>query len=793
MMPCRLTGVLRRGAATVAALAVVLFLVSHYSKRSRRWSSSPGACGSPPVGEIMFSMRKVRKYAGPRLEIRKSAAEPASLFPPPAAEETCERWAVLTSAVEPTIAVKQLAELGEWCVVVVGDKDGPTEYNVSGVVYLTPSDQEALPYRITGLIPWNHAGRKNIGYLYAIHHGAKVIYDVDDAHVLMRPEEGVPFADTSSAEHELSFFSRPSTGVHNPYPCFGATGVFWPRGYPLAKIRDKSSSMCGVVMGGGGGAGEQRVGVVQALVDNYPDVDALYRATCAPAGESPLSFVEESPPLPGNSLRLVPDLTFSPYNAKATLHFPVAFWGMLLPVTVHERVSDIWRSYFTQTLLPSAGAVVGFAPPWVRRELEDPNSYQDDFQAELPLYEQSGALVDFLLRYRRAVEDEASAMASPNSQASRIEALSVTMYEHGIVEGGDVVLTQAWLKDLRDAGYDGLEQIEHQRKVKDKQALPPKGSLAGRGEADKASKLSETHGPPLPLPHVLLVIAVVSARSERRDAIRTGWSAWGDDRVELRFFTEAPVGSGPDAQATAAALEEESAAHEDLIFMDIDPGMNFALKLLWAMRWMSKQFSFDFFLRLDDDYFLCLGRLLDELDATLAEAEQPLNIYAGHRYCEVWGRARIDEAYLLLSSALVSRVLSAPDLVCSGHAGVTAGWWFTKGNPLNRKGDVEWVHDPRLDHEGDLLLDSPKEQYADVCTTHMGVHHAYPDSIVELWEQAKEKPGAGTDSPLRYVDDGACGMVRVGINRPYLDLDHPQPCDAFKSEEDAMFCGHEGC
>lgn len=36
---------------------------------------------------------------------------------------------------------------------------------------------------------------------------------------------------------------------------------------------------------------------------------------------------------------------------------------MLLPVTVHERVSDIWRSYFTQALLPSVGAVVAFAQP----------------------------------------------------------------------------------------------------------------------------------------------------------------------------------------------------------------------------------------------------------------------------------------------------------------------------------------------------------------------------------------------------------------------------------------------
>lgn len=142
----------------------------------------------------------------------------------------------------------------------------------------------------------------------------QVIYDVDGAHVLMRPEEGVPFAETASAEHELSFFSRPSTGVHNPYPCFGAAGVVWPRGFPPAKIRDKTSSMCGVVMDGGG-AGEQRVGVVQTLADNNPDVDALYRMTCAPGG-SPLSFVEESPPLPGSSLRLVPASTFSPYNAK---------------------------------------------------------------------------------------------------------------------------------------------------------------------------------------------------------------------------------------------------------------------------------------------------------------------------------------------------------------------------------------------------------------------------------------------------------------------------------------------
>lgn len=50
---------------------------------------------------------------------------------------------------------------------------------MEGVIYLTPADQEALPYRVISLLPWNHFGRKNVGYLYAVHHGAKVKAAVD--------------------------------------------------------------------------------------------------------------------------------------------------------------------------------------------------------------------------------------------------------------------------------------------------------------------------------------------------------------------------------------------------------------------------------------------------------------------------------------------------------------------------------------------------------------------------------------------------------------------------------------
>ncbi|CAN0163758.1 unnamed protein product [Ectocarpus fasciculatus] len=289
------------------------------------------------------------------------------------------------------------------------------------------------------------------------------------------------------------------------------------------------------------------------------------------------------------------------------------------------------------------------------------------------------------------------------------------------------------------------------------------------------------------LPRVLLVVAILSARPERRNAIRTTWLAWGDKRVELRFFTEAPVEDEPDAESITIALEEEMTAHQDLVVMDIDSGMNFAVKLVWAMRWMSHQWAFDFFLRLDDDYFLCLRRLLDELEATFGTTLEPPKIYAGHITC-VMGKSRIDEAYMLLSASLVIRVLSTTDLMCGGHGGVTAGWWFTPGNPLNQADDVTWVHDPRLDHNGRARHKASSD---DVCQRHMGLHKTYPDRMVEVWN-GSQAHGDNGDSLMQYVPDQSCEYVATGISQSSFNHDHAQPCEMFKGDK-RKYCGAEGC
>lgn len=365
---------------------------------------------------------------------------------------------------------------------------------------------------------------------------------------------------------------------------------------------------------------------------------------------------------------------------------------------------------------------------------------------------------------------------------------------------------QDWLRDLRDAGYGIKQYTEEEAGAKTTGGI----SAAAHPTVTVERALAEGTSPGVDVrevepsgggkkPHVLLVIAIVSARSDRRASIRDSWRKWGDERVEIRFFTEAPSGGGSDDAVAAAALEEEMAAHGDLLIMDIEPGMNFALKLLWGMRWMSEHYTFDFFLRLDDDYFLCLERLLNELDATVAAAQRPLKIYAGHRYCDLEGQIRIDEAYLLLSAPLVDRILTTNNLWCGGHGGVTAAWWFTAGRALNKRRDVEWVHDFRLDHDGDLFLADASRHFPNVCATHMGVHHAYADTIPQMWKAAQGRPGPGPNdksragSLLRYVDDGTCRMVDAGVSKEFFDIDDPQPCDTFKAKDVAVHCGAEGC
>jgi hypothetical protein len=133
--------------------------------------------------------------------------------------------------------VNAVAAMNGWCLVVAGDTSAPSTYDVPAsrkgatVIYLTPEMQEAQNLSLADVLPWHSFSRKNIGYLYAISAGAKIIYDFDDDNGLV---PGCAQPNTDLIADQVVSTTQP---VYNLYPQSGG-GEAWPRGFPLDLITD---------------------------------------------------------------------------------------------------------------------------------------------------------------------------------------------------------------------------------------------------------------------------------------------------------------------------------------------------------------------------------------------------------------------------------------------------------------------------------------------------------------------------------------------------------------------------
>ncbi len=270
-----------------------------------------------------------------------------------------DKWIVVTTINYPTATLKKLARLREWRLVVVADKKTPSNWHLDNCDFLSVEVQEQLPYKIIPLLPWNHYCRKNIGYLYAIEHGAKIIYETDDDNLLI--DEHI----NCYPEHvTLLQYSSVETAI-NPYALFGQANV-WPRGYPLSKITAPFNYSVAMQ--------SAHIPIQQALANIDPDVDAIFRLT----RQEEVIFEDHDP-------ICLAAYTMSPFNSQNTIFYYHAFWGLVLPITTSFRVCDIWRGYWVQRLLWDLNASLCFSKPTVA-QYRNLHNLLHDFIDELDLY-----------------------------------------------------------------------------------------------------------------------------------------------------------------------------------------------------------------------------------------------------------------------------------------------------------------------------------------------------------------------------------------------------------------------
>ena len=353
-------------------------------------------------------------------------------------------WGVVTTIFAPTPSVTAFAQhVPGSSLVVVGDKKtAPSPWRLfvqehRRAAYLSPEDQRQMQqqFRVISLLPWNHFGRKNIGFLYALSNGAQWVFDFDDDNLLHLPIERGLLPDLLAGRSPATRLVRASSHLYNPYPDFspvqdGNPVFMWPRGFPLEFVTANETFFQSAIEA----VDPARVGVFQSLADHNPDVDAIFRLTRT----LPVDFAR------AGAIVALPPGVYSPWNAQATLWRGSALWGSLLPITVPGRVSDIWRSYVVERLLWEVDRTVAFMSPFVT-QYRNAHSYMKDFAEESDLYVKTTPLLAVL-----------SGWTSPARSASLADAF-IDIYHHlhraDIVGRLDVQVARAWVADLNASGY----------------------------------------------------------------------------------------------------------------------------------------------------------------------------------------------------------------------------------------------------------------------------------------------------------------------------------------------------
>ena len=219
------------------------------------------------------------------------------------------------------------------------------------------------------------------------------------------------------------------TGLFNPYAHFGQETI-WPRGYPVERISETNKytyRLCKT----------KRPAVQQGLVNGDPDVDAIFRLTRKnDRARINVTFDSAAPPI-----SLAPR-TFCPYNSQNTLFHYEAFWSLVLPMTVTMRVTDIWRSYWAQGLLPLIGERLVFLPPNAL-QFRNAHSYLKDFKDEMDLYLKAGNLVKLLTDWKCA----------RNSLVECGSELAYAMAGQGMWNAAEAEMIDMWFNDLKRVGY----------------------------------------------------------------------------------------------------------------------------------------------------------------------------------------------------------------------------------------------------------------------------------------------------------------------------------------------------
>jgi len=120
---------------------------------------------------------------------------------------------------------------------------------------------------------------------------------------------------------------------------------------------------------------------------------------------------------------------------------------------------------------------------------------------------------------------------------------------------------------------------------------------------------------------------------DRRDGIRDSWGAIcrASKLAVCKFIVDGLDNTGqPIPESQKHKVINESMKYNDVVLMDSYAGGNILYRFFRTLLWVLKRYKFQFFVRIDDDQYLCFERLMYELP----QRRKARNLLWGYQYCD---------------------------------------------------------------------------------------------------------------------------------------------------------------
>ena len=261
-------------------------------------------------------------------------------------------------------------------------------------------------------------------------------------------------------------------------------------------------------------------------------------------------------------------------------------------------------------------------------------------------------------------------------------------------------------------------------------------------------------------PHYILVVIVLSStgNQDRRTAIRSTWKSGYRDTELKEVTVKFAIGTQSLSPSKLDILKRENKAYNDLLLLPdlIDTYNNLTLKVLQSLIWVDQNLNYSYVLKCDDDSFVQLDRLVDELKQRSSTKGLYWGYFVGnHRpptegkwmdtrwfLCDTYLPHALGGGYVL-SANVVRKIAFLSDIILTFHnEDATMGAWTSML-------DIERKHDNRFETMCGTGQQCPCNNQFLVKT----LHYHTVDTIYQMDESMWEN---GTACAVEQKHSGYC-------------------------------------